>query len=442
MLGTIKHINLGITTFFTNAGIDKVGDVLPKAVEEFAKRANTKGQFLNWVNLPKNQKVRIEEFYTLANELKAQTNAKYLTVLGIGGSKHTVEHMLSVNGLNLDNRILFYSDIDSSSLNRYMARIGNYIKDSNFLVASKSGSTFETKDGMLRIRKMLVDAYVKDGLTEKEANEKAVKHFIAVTDKNPETSELRTLANKENWLGKLFIHDDVGGRFSSFDDHALFALAYAGMSRTDMAELLNGAQEMSNIALRDSNLLSNSPLAHAAFWSNGVLNGIKDSIHIYLGDMFRKTVTMHSQMQNESVKNANKTILLGAECMHHTSEAMYNPKNKFSFAFTAPAEKGVCRENVEGYTNGINKANSDCGPSMLETLETEKLGLKPITAGAITQSRAFATVFQEIIEKLVKRENLPKVLDSVLQPHVEFYKKNLKPIGGNKPLVEAGKISK
>jgi len=36
---------------------------------------------------------------------------------------------------------------------------------------------------------------------------------------------------------------------------------------------------------------------------------------------------------------------------------------------------------------------------------------------------------------------LPEVLASVLQPHVEFYKKNLKPIEGNQPPVQAGRIS-
>ena len=158
--------------------------------------------------------------------------------------------------------------------------------------------------------------------------------------------------------------------------------------------------------------------------------------------MFRSTVTMHAQMQNESVKNADKSILLGAECMHHTSEAMYNPANKYSFAFTAPVDHGEASENVVGYTNGICKSNAACGPSMLETVETDKLGLKARTAGALTQLRAFSTVFQEILEKLFKGEKLPEVLDSVLQPHVEFYKKNLKPIGGNVPPVIAGRVSK
>jgi hypothetical protein len=65
------------------------------------------------------------------------------------------------------------------------------------------------------------------------------------------------------------------------------------------------------------------------------------------------------------------------------------------------------------------------------------MGLTAKAAGAITQLRAFATVYQEIVEKIVNKTALPEVLDSVLQPHVEFYKKNLK--GG---VVVPGRISK
>ena len=65
------------------------------------------------------------------------------------------------------------------------------------------------------------------------------------------------------------------------------------------------------------------------------------------------------------------------------------------------------------------------------------LGLTPQAAGAMTQLRAYATVYQEIVEKVMAGKELPEVLDSVLQPHVEFYKKNLK--GG---VVVPGRISK
>ena len=69
------------------------------------------------------------------------------------------------------------------------------------------------------------------------------------------------------------------------------------------------------------------------------------------------------------------------------------------------------------------------------------MGLTPESAGAMVQLRAFATVYQEIITDLYNSETLPDVLSSVLQPHVEFYKKNLKPQADGKDVVVAGRIS-
>lgn len=107
--------------------------------------------------------------------------------MGIGGSKHTVEHMLSINGLNIKgDKIEFYSDVDSASLERFLYKLNDNVLDSNFLIASKSGSTFETKDGFLRVLAMLIDAYMTQGKSKEEAEKLAHKHFIAVTDKNAE----------------------------------------------------------------------------------------------------------------------------------------------------------------------------------------------------------------------------------------------------------------
>ena len=220
--------NSDITTSFSGVDFSKYSSKVSEFVNEFSKRANQKGQFLNWVNLPSEQLKRVDEIYELAEKLKAQTGAKKLSVIGIGGSKHTVEHMLSINGLNVKHdAIEFYSDVDSASLERFLYRLGNDVTTSNFMIASKSGSTFETKDGFLRVLDMLVDAYKAQGKSEEEAKKLANKHFIAVTDANAEKSELRRTSNENGWLGDLYIHDDVGGRFSAFDDHALFALAYA-----------------------------------------------------------------------------------------------------------------------------------------------------------------------------------------------------------------------
>ena len=88
----------------------------------------------------------------------------------------------------------------------------------------------------------------------------------------------------------------------------------------------------------------------------------------------------------------------------------------------------------------MSKSYSDAGRYFCESVETSKFGLTPSAAGALVQARAFATVYQEIISKISSGESLPEVLDSVLQPHVEVYKKNLKPQSDGKDVVVAGRI--
>ena len=428
--------NADITTSFSGVDFSKYSSKVSEFVNEFAKRANQKGQFLNWVNLPSEQLKRVDELYQLATDLKAQSGAKKLSVMGIGGSKHTVEHTLSINGLNVKGDIVeFYSDVDSASLERFLYRLGD-ITEACFMIASKSGSTFETKDGFLRVLDMLVDSYKAQGQSEEEAKKSANKHFIAVTDANAEKSELRRTSNENSWLGDLFIHDDVGGRFSAFDDHALFTLAFAGMAKDDMKALLQAAQEMSELSL-SNDLDVNDALKEGIFWADAKLNGIEASVHQYMGAIFENTVYWHAQMQNESVKDTLKQVAKVPDAMHHSAEAHFNPANKLVFALTVPVDNGVCKENAEAYIGALAKSYEVTGATFVENIATKGMGLTAKAAGAMTQLRAFATVYQEIVEKIMNNVEFPEVLDSVLQPHVEFYKKNLK--GG---VVVPGRISK
>lgn len=425
-----------LKTTFSGIDFSKYKSKVSEFVNELSSRANKEGKFLNWVNLPQEQLKRVDELYTMAENFKSQTGNTVLSVMGIGGSKHTVEHMLSINGLNIcGDKVQFYSDVDSISLERFLTKLGNDVLSSNFMIASKSGSTFETKDGFLRVQKMLIDAYKSQGMSDEDALKASAKHFIAVTDKNSEKSELRRTSIEQGWIGDLFIHDDVGGRFSAFDDHALFTLIWAGLKKEDMISLLKAAQEVSSLAL-SADLEENDALKEGVFWADAKLNGIEASVHQYMGSMFENTVYWHAQMQNESVKDTLKQVAKVPDAMHHSAEAHFNPANKLVFALTVPMDNGVCSENAKAYIGALTKSYDSTGALFVEELETSKLGLTPAAAGAMTQLRAYATVYQEIVTAVMTGKQLPEVLDSVLQPHVEYYKKNLK--GG---VVVPGRIS-
>ena len=287
-----------------------------------------------------------------------------------------------------------------------------------------------------KVKKTIKEYLTSVNETGKEAKKATAKHFIAVTDANAEKSELRRTSIADGWLGDLFIHDDVGGRFSAFDDHAIFTLIFAGMKKDDLKALLNAAQEVSTLSLSD-NLEDNDALKEGIFWADAKINGIQASVHQYMGSMFENTVYWHAQMQNESVKDTLKQVAKVPDAMHHSAEAHFNPANKLVFALTVPVDNGVCRENAESYIDALTKSYEITGAFFKEEVEMSALGLTPQAAGAMTQLRAYATVYQEIVEKVMAGKVLPEVLDSVLQPHVEFYKKNLK--GG---VVVPGRISK
>ncbi len=445
MCANVKSIvtGLGIKTNYSHLKYGSLKKSAEAAVDELNLRHNKAGQFLKWVKLPEEQIKRVDYIYETVDKFKSQTNANFLSVIGIGGSKHPIEHMLSINGLNLDKKIKFMSDIDTVSHNRFMSTIGGDVRNSNYLVVSKSGTTFEPKDALTRTKNQLVELYENEGHSNKTARELAASHFVAVTDKNLATSELRRTAISEDWLGDLFIHDDVGGRFSAFDDHTLFALAYSGMKKSDMIKMLEGAKDMSALAL-SKELSKNDPLAQAVFWVQAKMQHIKTSVHQYLGSMFEDTVNWHAQMQNESIKNTLKQITKVPDAMHHSAEAHFNPTNKYAFALTSPADKGLLSQNLDGYVGALNKSYSNAGVYFNEVVDVTDLGLTPQAAGALTQSRAFSTVYQELIEtihniNIGKESSLPDRLKSVLQPFVEIYKANLKPTAAGEKVVEAGR---
>lgn len=272
---------------------------------------------------------------------------------------------------------------------------------------------------------MLEDAYKAQGKTEDEAKKAANKHFIAVTDGKAEKSELEELQTKITGsvicLFTMMSAEDFLLLMTTHCSH----LAFAGMKKEDMKAMLEAAQNMSELSLT-ADLDSNDALKEGIFWADAKLNGICASVHQYMGAIFENTVYWHAQMQNESVKDTLKQVAKVPDAMHHSAEAHFNPANKLVFALTVPVDNGVCKENAEAYIGALSKSYEVTGATFVENIETKGMGLTPCAAGAMTQLRAFATVYQEIVEKVMTNTAFPEVLDSVLQPHVEFLQKEFK----------------
>lgn len=392
-------------------------------LEDFKGRVGVKGQFLNWVYLPKQQLKRVDYFYDVAGQFKNATGAKKLTVVGIGGSKHPVQHALEM--LNPIGRkdVHYYSDIDDLSFAHFKEEIGGAFKNSNYEVISKSGKTFDTTDPYIKINRELVREYRAEGHSLHDARKLANKHFVAVTDAS-ESSNLRKIANKNKFIGQLFIHDDVGGRYSLFDDHVLFALATAGMGKSDMTKMLKSADKMTKRTL-NGDISENLALQRAMFYGKAVNEGVNDFVHKLFGRHYEGggTTSFKKQHHGESIKDTRLSVEKSLDDNHFNAEAHFDKRNTFNTTFTV---FNLFKKKINNYKNMLEimvreyKGKSDV---CIEKLDVNKRGVTPEAFGAYGQMQNFEIPLKGGIRRALKNEPQPKVYDEVLQPSVEDYKK-------------------
>lgn len=458
---------------------------MTNVIDDFKQRVGIKDQFLNWVTLPTEQLKNLDNVYRQAGLLKerggktAAGNPKPLVVLGIGGSKHTGEFLLNMAGAGKsekDGKVFFYSDIDPVSYQNFMKETGVNIEDLNFLVVSKSGTTFETKDGYMRFRNALKASYMGKGMDDAAAEKAVQKHFAFATDANgaPEgkPKNLRDEIGKKNgegndYIKELYVHDDVGGRYSMFDDPGIFALAYAGVDPNYTTRILKGAEAASATAL-DTSAVDKNKAARAAMFN---AFATKEGRPLVQQQLFGKVFegggeNWSKQLYLESLKDFNYGVGGAPASMHYASEGHFNPDNKGKYTTILTRMKldsSVSLENYIKYTGAIEYAynNNDYDIKkdkqgnpvkdeqgndikvykgadsivMVEELTTEGGRIKPEAIGEYIQSKHFETVYMGMLRRALGISDVKvpegEAVPEVLQPSVEVYKNNFKKGVGN-----------
>lgn len=382
-----------------------------KAVADVKSRAGKSGQFLNWIGfLPKNQIENIDNLYNLAQEAK-KDGSNELAILGIGGSRHTTEALMNMIGK--EDKVHFYSSVDPISFNKFAKKLEGKEDKVKFLVVSKSGGTLETT---------VAYQNAKELVKAKTPNRKLEDAFVAMTDKNPEKSNLRKIV--ENGEIKLsgFVHDDVGGRFSIFDDATIFTLAFVGVKKEDTIKMLESSLKAQEEFLSDD-ASKNDALKLAVFNVNARQNGKIKHFVEYFGDEFSGTTLWEKQLKNESLKaNISTDTNIGPGYLHYNAESDLDKNNKDSF-FTF-----VSVNQDDKYANavlkGVISAYSNQHP--VSTIELSDLSLSSIAR--FIELKHFETLYTGNILRQLKGDVTPSdvALSEVLQPNVEIYKKEVK----------------
>ena len=398
-----------VTLKLDKSNLSKYAKNAKEAVEAIKERAGKKGQFLNWINvLPEIQLKNIDNLYEMAEKAK---DGKYtdLAILGIGGSRHTTESLIRMIGK--EAHVHFYSSVDSESFRRFINTLD--LSKTQFLVVSKSGGTIETTVAYENARKVMQEYLEREDVSDR---------FIAMTDVSAEKSNLRRMVNAGDIKLSGCVHDDVGGRFSIFDDATIFTLAFTGVAKEEVVAMLNASLAAQKEFLNDD-INENIALQQAAFNVQSRLDGNQKHFVEYFGDAFQGTTLWEKQLKNESLKARISTDTnVGPGYLHYNAEADLDSANKdsfFTFVYATPQEKVT-----NAVLTGVINAYSNMHP--VSVIELKDLSLT--TLAKFIEFKHFETLYTGNILRQISGDVAAEdtALPEVLQPNVEIYKKEVR----------------
>jgi glucose-6-phosphate isomerase len=172
-----------------------------------------------------------------------------ILIIGIGGSALGPQFVADALTSPADRmKAYFLDNTDPDGIDKVFAELGAAISHTLTLVISKSGSTKETRNGMLEAQA----AYRHAGLD-------FARHAVAVTGAG---SELEWLALADEWLERFPMWDWVGGRTSVTSAVGLLPAALQGI---DITAMLGGAQRC-DIVTRIPDTTRNPAAVMALMW--------------------------------------------------------------------------------------------------------------------------------------------------------------------------------
>jgi glucose-6-phosphate isomerase len=190
----------------------------------------------------------LAEIEAFARRVHAERRFRHVLLIGIGGS--ALGPMLLGEALTRPDPPLSLAVLDNTDpagIDRVLARLGD-LRQVLFVVASKSGGTAETRNGMLEAQA----ACRRQGVD-------FAAQAVAVTGSG---SELDGRAEREGWLRRFPMWDWVGGRTSLWSAVGLLPAALIG---ADVRALLAGAAAM-DASTREGEVRRNPAALLAMFW--------------------------------------------------------------------------------------------------------------------------------------------------------------------------------
>ena len=196
-------------------------------------------QALGWMHAPEKMEKNAGELLVFAREVQ-ESGFRHVVHMGMGGSSlapMVFQRTFSPGENGLPLTVLDTTDTGTiSTLNQNLS-----VKDTLFIVASKSGTTTEPLD-------FCEYFYTKIEMLKKDA---AGENFVAITD--PDTP-LADMARQRNFRKIFLNYRDVGGRYSAL---TYFGLVPASLMGLDIEKILARALSMRHACDADVSVRKN-----------------------------------------------------------------------------------------------------------------------------------------------------------------------------------------
>ena len=260
-----------------------------------------------------------------AAEIKPQTAGRFTQLLsiGIGGSALGPMFVADALGHGATDKMVphFIDNTDPDGLAHVLSRLGDKLAETLVVVMSKSGSTPETRNGML----VVADAYARKGLDFS-------RHAVAVTGAQ---SKLDQQAQGQDWLARFPMWDWVGGRTSEMSAVGLVPGFLQGL---DMDSMLEGAAAM-DAATRVHDTATNPAALLALMWHHATGGkGLKDMVVLPYKD---RLLLFSRYLQQLVMESLGKKLDLDGNVVHQGINVFGNKGSTDQHAYVQQLRDGL-----------------------------------------------------------------------------------------------------
>jgi len=259
--------------------------------------------------------------------VKEYSKYKNIIVIGMGGSILGTKSIYSFLKKRIKKEVFFFDNLDSNLYLKY--KTINNLKNSCFIVVSKSGNTFETITNLATV-----------------FSEKLVKNKLIIITEIKDNA-LMAVANK--YHAEIIEHKEfVGGRYSVLSETGMFPAALMGLNLMKFKNL--------KVLIKNKNFVSSLIQNVAGIYtlnSKKINNSVILSYDSSLDDLGYWYQQLVAESLGKQGKGINPTLSFGPKD-HHSLLQLYldGPKDKF-FTFFNSSKK----ENKFKVTQDIIPSN-------------------------------------------------------------------------------------